>query len=47
MDCCVGVLVTAFKDQILAECPGMIKNNETESKKVSFILRPISEFKFI
>lgn len=34
MDCCVSVLVTAFKDQILAECPGMIKNNETESKQL-------------
>lgn len=37
MDCCVSVLVTAFKDQILAECPGMIKNNETESKFVLLI----------
>jgi hypothetical protein len=24
--------VTAFKDTIIAECPFMIKNNETESK---------------
>ncbi|RWS06688.1 cullin-5-like protein [Dinothrombium tinctorium] len=29
-DCCVKVLVTEFKDLILAECPGMIKENETE-----------------
>jgi hypothetical protein len=29
---CVDVLVTAFKDTIIAECPSMIKNNETESK---------------
>ena len=29
---CVDVLVTAFKDTIIAECPQMIKNNETESE---------------
>ena len=29
-ECCVNVLVTAFKETILAECAGMIKNNETE-----------------
>ncbi|ODM87740.1 Cullin-5 [Orchesella cincta] len=38
MDCCVGVLVTAFKDQILAECPGMIKDNETEKLQLVFKL---------
>ena len=31
-ECCVNVLVTAFKETILAECPFMIKSNETESK---------------
>lgn len=34
MECCVKVLVTTFKDIILAECPGMIKNNDTESELV-------------
>jgi cullin-5 len=29
IDSCVSVLVTAFKDTILAECADMIKNNET------------------
>lgn len=38
MDCCVGVLVTTFKDSILAECPGMIKANETDSKKILNVL---------
>lgn len=33
MDCCIAVLVTAFKDSVLAECPGMIKANETDSKQ--------------
>ena len=31
-DCCVEVLVTAFKDTIIAECKQMIKDYETESK---------------
>lgn len=31
-DCCVHVLVTSFKNTILAECSEMIKSNETESK---------------
>lgn len=31
-ECCVEVLVTTFRDTILAECPQMIKNNETDSK---------------
>ena len=30
-DCCVHVLVTSFKETILAECSGMIRSNETES----------------
>ena len=29
IDSCVNVLVTSFKDTILAECAGMIRNNET------------------
>ena len=28
----MNVLVTVFKETILAECAGMIKSNETESK---------------
>ena len=32
MECCVNALVTSFKETILAECPGMIKRNETESE---------------
>lgn len=36
LDCCVKVLVTAFKSTIIAECPQMIKNNDTESKFISF-----------
>ncbi|KAG7265500.1 hypothetical protein CRUP_003589 [Coryphaenoides rupestris] len=32
MECCVSVLVTSFRETILAECPGMIKRNETESE---------------
>lgn len=31
-ECCVTVLVTAFKETILKECAQMIKSNETESK---------------
>lgn len=34
-ECCVNELVTAFKETILAECAGMIKNNETESEAIS------------
>jgi hypothetical protein len=30
-DCCVEVLVMAFRDTILAECKQMIRDNETES----------------
>lgn len=32
MECCVNALVTSFKETILAECPGMIKRNETVSE---------------
>lgn len=37
-ECCVRVLVTAFKEIILAECPSMIKNNETEKLQLMFKL---------
>ncbi|KAI1294911.1 Cullin-5 [Halotydeus destructor] len=37
-ECCVGVLVTCFKDAILAECPGMIKTNENEKLNLMFRL---------
>jgi len=36
--CCVNVLVTSFKDTIIAECPNMIKNNETEKLRLMFSL---------
>lgn len=35
--CCVNVLVTAFKETILAECSSMIKQDETQSKFLSFL----------
>ncbi|XP_050706586.1 cullin-5-like isoform X2 [Eriocheir sinensis] len=37
-ECCVEVLVTTFRDTILAECPQMIKNNETDKLKLMFKL---------
>lgn len=37
-DCCVRVLVATFKPAILAECPRMIQQHQTDSKKVIFIL---------
>ena len=42
-ECCVNVLVTNFKETILAECSGMIRSNETESAsnpshKIKFFL---------
>lgn len=40
MECCVNALVTSFKETILAECPGMIKRNETESEYAG---RPTSQ----
>uniref|UniRef100_A0A673L5K9 Cullin-5 n=1 Tax=Sinocyclocheilus rhinocerous TaxID=307959 RepID=A0A673L5K9_9TELE len=38
MECCVNALVTLFKETILAECPGMIKRNETEKLHLMFSL---------
>lgn len=38
VDCCVDVLVTAFKDTILHECAAMIKVNETEKLRLMFSL---------
>lgn len=35
---CVNVLVTAHKETILAECPGMIKANETDKLQLMFKL---------
>ncbi|GIY13454.1 hypothetical protein CDAR_14722 [Caerostris darwini] len=37
-ECCVQYLVTVFKEAILAECPGMIRNNETERLQLMFKL---------
>ncbi|GFG33135.1 hypothetical protein Cfor_12315 [Coptotermes formosanus] len=37
-DCCVNVLVSAFKSTVLAECAGMIKANETERLQLMFKL---------
>jgi len=37
-ECCVNVLVTCFKETILAECAGMIKSNETEKLRLMFSL---------
>ncbi|XP_013403500.1 cullin-5-like [Lingula anatina] len=37
-ECCVNALVTAFKETILAEGPGMIKRNETEKLRLMFSL---------
>lgn len=36
--CCVNVLVTVFKDTIIAECPVMIKNNEMKKLHLMFSL---------
>ncbi|XP_016393420.1 cullin-5-like [Sinocyclocheilus rhinocerous] len=38
MECCVNALVTSFKETILAECPGMIKRNETDKLHLMFSL---------
>uniref|UniRef100_A0A8D3BA17 Cullin-5 n=1 Tax=Scophthalmus maximus TaxID=52904 RepID=A0A8D3BA17_SCOMX len=38
MECCVNALVTSFKETILAECPGMIKRNETDKLQLMFSL---------
>ncbi|XP_072152615.1 cullin-5 isoform X2 [Bemisia tabaci] len=37
-ECCVEVLVTTFKNTIIAECPEMIKNNETAKLQLMFRL---------
>ena len=38
VDSCVAVLVTAHKETILAECPRMIRGNETEKLQLMFKL---------
>ncbi len=38
VDSCVAVLVTAHKDTILAECPGMIRSDETLKLQLMFKL---------
>uniref|UniRef100_A0A8C5DNZ2 Cullin-5 n=1 Tax=Gouania willdenowi TaxID=441366 RepID=A0A8C5DNZ2_GOUWI len=38
MECCVNTLVTSFKETVLAECPGMIKRNETDKLQLMFSL---------
>ncbi|XP_052811601.1 cullin-5-like [Mya arenaria] len=37
-ECCVNVLVTAFKETILQECAQMIRSNETEKLRLMFTL---------
>ena len=37
-DCCVSVLVTRFKDILLAETPQLIKNNQTDRLNLMFRL---------
>jgi cullin-5 len=37
-ECCVNVLVTAFKETILAECARMIRSNETDKLRLMFSL---------
>lgn len=37
-DCCVSVLVSTFRNTILAECASMIKSNETEKLQLMFKL---------
>ena len=37
-ECCVKCLVTSFKDVLLAECPDMIRNNETSKLNLLFRL---------
>lgn len=41
-ECCVNVLVGSFKETILAECPGMIAANETESECIVYEFKRIS-----
>ncbi|CAG2176240.1 unnamed protein product, partial [Oppiella nova] len=38
LDCCVKVLITAFKEIIIAECPQMIKFNDTTKLNLMFRL---------
>ena len=38
---CVNVLVGSFKETILAECPGMIAANETESECIVYKFKRI------
>lgn len=40
-ECCVNVLVGSFKETILAECPGMIAANETESECIVYKFKRI------
>ena len=40
-ECCVSVLVGSFKETILAECPGMIAANETESESIVYKFKRI------
>ena len=40
-ECCVNVLVGSFKETILAECPGMIAANETESECIVYEFKRI------
>ena len=40
-ECCVNVLVGSFKETILAECPGMIAANETESESIVYKFKRI------
>ncbi|KAK2727846.1 hypothetical protein QYM36_008357, partial [Artemia franciscana] len=37
-NCCVDVLVTAFKETLLSECPSLISTNETERLRLLFSL---------
>ncbi|XP_077539475.1 cullin 5 isoform X2 [Haemaphysalis longicornis] len=37
-ECCVAVLVGAFREPILAECPGMIRQGQTERLQLMFAL---------
>lgn len=38
-DCCVRVLVASFKPAILAECPRMIQQHQTDSKFMALIFK--------
>ncbi|KAG7259060.1 hypothetical protein CRUP_030046 [Coryphaenoides rupestris] len=47
MECCVNALVTSFKETILAECPGMIKRNETDKLHLMFSLMDKDSEKYV